>query len=56
MLGKYIVLCRFIDKDTKEIYEVGQEIELSEDRAREIRSDITAEYISKVEEEPHDED
>lgn len=35
-MAKFKVLKRFIDKDTKDLYEVGQEIELTVKRSEEV--------------------
>ncbi|MCW6682070.1 hypothetical protein NHG29_04190 [Aerococcaceae bacterium NML160702] len=53
-MKKYQVLQRFIDANTREVYEVGSVIKLTDERAEEIRENLAAygEFIEEVADKP----
>lgn len=59
-MKKYKVLKKFRDTEKKETYKVGQEIELEEDRAKEMTSKLKyygGEFLEEIkEEDPKKED
>lgn len=53
-MKKYQVLQRFIDANTREVYEAGSVIKLTDERAEEIRENLAAygEFIEEVADKP----
>lgn len=45
---KLTVLKTFRDKETKKIYEVGQEIDLTSKRVKEVKKNLGEGFIEKV--------
>lgn len=45
---KFKVLKVFRDKETKEVYEVGQEIDLTSKRAKEVEKKLGKDFIDKL--------
>ena len=52
--NKYSVLTKFRDKASQEIYVPGDEIKITDERAKEISTKLGAGFIRKVAEEPSD--
>ena len=50
-MAKYKVLKRFKDKEKQEIYETGQEIDITKNRADEINKKLKG-YLEEVQEKP----
>ncbi|HFK6151534.1 hypothetical protein [Listeria monocytogenes] len=49
-MAKFEVLKKFKDKDTKEVYEKGTEIELTVKRAGEVADNLGASFLKRLDE------
>ncbi len=49
-MAKFKVLKKFRDKETKEIYEANQKIDMTIKRAKEVESNLDSSFLERTEE------
>ncbi|EJM6842191.1 hypothetical protein NOU21_002340 [Listeria monocytogenes] len=53
-MAKFKILKKFKDKETKEVYEKGTEIELTVKRAEEVNENLGASFLKRLDESKKD--